>query len=108
MRARDETGPNVLPFRRLIFLPAFRQIFAFQLFQVHGKDGVRGLREPLAFLGRLKNQRDDDQRNDDDGKDREIKFPQLLLIDLAGKNGQLGGMLRVTLDRGAVLLHIRQ
>ena len=56
----------------------------------------------------MKDECDDDQRDDHHGEDREIKFSQLLFVDLARKNGQLGRVLRMALDRGAVLLHFGQ
>ncbi len=38
----------------------------------------------------------------------EIKFPQLLFVDLAREHRQLGGVLRMPVHGGPMLLHFRQ
>ena len=43
-----------------------------------------------------------------DGEDCEIKLPQLLFVDLAGKHRQLRGVLQMPVHGGAMLLHFPQ
>ena len=85
---------------------ALRQIIALQPLGIEREDGVGLLREPFALRWRLENERKDDCEQDKHGKDREIEFPQLLFVDLAGKRAPALLCAAVPIDRVAVALHL--
>jgi hypothetical protein len=92
----------------LFFTPALRQIVFFKPFDVEGENPFRLLRQPLALRGRLQNEEEDDWEEGQDRENGEVEFAQLLLVDLAGKESQFGGVLHVPVDGGAMPLHFGQ
>ena len=102
----NQSGPGLQP---EIFIPPFLgQIIAIKTLCVKGKDCVGFARQPLAFGWGLKNEQQDNSQKDQDGKNDEIKFSQLLFVDLRGKNVELFPMFVVTLDRLSVAEDIMQ
>ena len=86
----------------------FGQRALIELLDVERKDGESFPRQPIAFRRRLGNEREDDREQGEDRDDGEIKFPQLLFVDLPRELGQFFFVLGVAINRGPALLHFGQ
>ncbi len=106
-RRADQSIPDSWLNVGLIFPPAFRQIIALELIDVDRQNRFGFLRQPFALRGDLENQRQNNRQQNDHRNDAEIKFPQLLFIDLAGKNAPARRCVAMSIDRRAMTSALR-
>src|ERR1043166_6652718 len=103
-----QTRPDGRPAVRLIFAPTFWQMGAFELVGIDRQDRFGFLGQPFAFRRRLKDKRQNDREEREDGDDAEIEFAQFLFVDLAGEKRELGCVLEMSIHRAAAAMHIRE
>ena len=90
----------------MLFAPTIGERAFVKLIDIERKDGEGLLREPIALGGRLGDERQDDREEGKEREDGEIKFSQLLLVDLGREQSQRLPVLLVAIDGGAMTLHV--